>query len=287
LQLLVFFFIAVFAFRPVKYQPSPSPDEREWPEFFHMPVLMLMLITLLNDGTLISIGYDNVRPRATPEVWNLQVVFAVGSVLAGVACVSSLLLLWWCLDSWNPTGVFQTIGIGGLSYGQVTTAIYLKVSVSDFLTLFSSRGGPDWFWQTRPANILLGAAGLSLSISTVLACAWPASYPGTCAFALVLRQATPCPCPHPLAPPRRRHLRPGPRPPHAVRVGGVHVRVPPDVVSPRVAHSRPLAPPTRPRPRPRSWIYCFVWWIVQDVAKVGVYAVLKVRRRLHGQRVAG
>ena len=71
----MFFFIAVFAFRPVKYQPSPSPDEREWPEFFHMPVLMLMLITLLNDGTLISIGYDNVRPRATPEVWNLQVVF--------------------------------------------------------------------------------------------------------------------------------------------------------------------------------------------------------------------
>jgi H+-transporting ATPase len=29
-----------------------------WPRFFHMPVLMLMLITLLNDGTLISIGYD-------------------------------------------------------------------------------------------------------------------------------------------------------------------------------------------------------------------------------------
>jgi len=96
-------------------------------------------------------------------------------------------LLWWCLDSWTPSGVFQTIGIGGLSYGQITTAIYLKVSVSDFLTLFSSRGGPDWFWQTRPANILLGAAGLSLSISTVLACAWPASYPGTCAGAVVLR----------------------------------------------------------------------------------------------------
>ena len=29
--------------------------------------MMLMLITLLNDGTLISIGYDNVNPSKTPE----------------------------------------------------------------------------------------------------------------------------------------------------------------------------------------------------------------------------
>jgi hypothetical protein len=28
---------------------------------------MLMLITLLNDGTLIAIGYDNATPRETPE----------------------------------------------------------------------------------------------------------------------------------------------------------------------------------------------------------------------------
>ena len=57
LQLLFFFFIAVFAFKPSDYQPDPNPDEVSWPTFFHMPVLMLMLITLLNDGTLIAIGY--------------------------------------------------------------------------------------------------------------------------------------------------------------------------------------------------------------------------------------
>ena len=34
---------------------------------------MLMLITLLNDGTLISIGYDNVTPSQRPERWNLKV----------------------------------------------------------------------------------------------------------------------------------------------------------------------------------------------------------------------
>ena len=41
---------------------------------------MLMLITLLNDGTLIAIGYDNVVPQDTPTVWNLRVLFFVGIV---------------------------------------------------------------------------------------------------------------------------------------------------------------------------------------------------------------
>ena len=91
LQLVCFFFIAVFAFKPQEFMPSDweamyvagkkrtlafipfilcfplilgclgtFPDAEIWPSFFHMPVLMLMLITLLNDGTLITIGYDNV-----------------------------------------------------------------------------------------------------------------------------------------------------------------------------------------------------------------------------------
>jgi hypothetical protein len=51
-----------------------TPKELSWwPEFFKMPVLMLMLITLLNDGTLISVGYDHVKPSHYPEKWNLYV----------------------------------------------------------------------------------------------------------------------------------------------------------------------------------------------------------------------
>ncbi len=43
-----------------------SGVEDEFPNFFQLPVLMLMLITLLNDGTLISVGYDNVRHSPRP-----------------------------------------------------------------------------------------------------------------------------------------------------------------------------------------------------------------------------
>jgi len=182
LQLLLFFFIAVFVFKPSEYEPRTASihvytDVKSWPAYFHMPVLMLMLITLLNDGTLIAIGYDKATAQKQPEKWNLPALFVVGSVLALVACVSSLLLLHFSLDSWREGSVYQEVGIGGLSYGQITTSIYLKVSISDFLTLFSARTGDDWFWSSRPAPVLLAAGTFALGCSTIFACNWPETYP--------------------------------------------------------------------------------------------------------------
>jgi hypothetical protein len=48
---------------PSDWETTEGFDEHEWPVFFSLPVLMLMLITLLNDGTLIAIGYDNAEAR--------------------------------------------------------------------------------------------------------------------------------------------------------------------------------------------------------------------------------
>jgi H+-transporting ATPase len=170
LQLLCFFFIAIFAFHP-------SDFNEDWPEFFHMPVLMLMLITLLNDGTLITIAYDYAKANPTPDRWNLPVLFLVSSVLGAVSCLSSLLLLYFLLDSGNANGLFAKLGMQPVEYGQITTAIYLKVSVSDFLTLFSSRTGDNWFWSVPPAPILFAGGFIALTISSLLSIFWPESEP--------------------------------------------------------------------------------------------------------------
>lgn len=182
LQLLFFFAIEVLAFRPVDYTPSaedltagggdPALYE-EWPFFFQIPVLLLLLITVLNDGTLISIGYDRAIPNKRPDKWNLKVLWTMSIVLGVVACGSSLLLLWLALDSWNLSGVVQSIGLPGMYYGQITMSMYLKISVSDFLTLFASRTYPGPFWSQRPGIALLCGASASLLLSTLLACFLP------------------------------------------------------------------------------------------------------------------
>merc|ERR1711968_59362 len=177
-QLLMFFFIAVLTLKPNDFYPngySEGVDDHEWPDYFKMPVLMLMLITLLNDGTLISVGYDNVTPSKTPNRWNLPALFFVSAVLAGVALGSSLLLLWAGLDSWKEGSIFQETGLGGLRYGQIICMVYLKVSISDFLTLFSARTHDGFFWSSKPSPILMICGCFALLLSTMLACFWPES----------------------------------------------------------------------------------------------------------------
>ena len=239
-QLLMFFFIAVLTLKPNDFYPngySEGVDDHEWPDYFKMPVLMLMLITLLNDGTLISIGYDNVTASKYPNEWNLPILFIVSSVLAFVALASSLLLLYWALDSWSDSSVFQAVGIGGLSYGQITTMIYLKVSISDFLTLFSARTHDGYFWSSTPSTILLVAAGLALTLSTIISCVWPECYPdGVYTVGLGYKK------PYFLA---------------------VYV-----------------------------WLYCLVFWFLQDFAKVqcyywlSKYNVFNINNTLRGSNVA-
>merc|ERR1719331_1585867 len=183
LQLLCFFFIAVFLLRPIEYMPKDwktnpefravEPNLQEWPPFFHMPVLML----LLNDGTLITIGYDLAIAPKTPPQWNMRFLFSMAFVQSFVAMISSLNLLWILLRSWEEGSLMRQLGLGGISYGKITTSVYLKVSVSDFLTLFSARAGGDWFFMVRPAPILLCGAMIALSSSTMIAMFWPLSYP--------------------------------------------------------------------------------------------------------------
>ena len=77
LQLLCFFFIALIAFHPRRYDLANTGGANDWPEYFDLPVVALILITLLNDGTIISIAYDRVKPSAQPETWHLRSLYCV------------------------------------------------------------------------------------------------------------------------------------------------------------------------------------------------------------------
>jgi H+-transporting ATPase len=182
LQMLVFFFIAVFAFKPIDYMPADwetrndFPDD-EWEDYFTLPALMLMIMTLMNNAHVIAIGYDNAEARMVPEKWNLPVLIVVNAIEGSVGMIATLLLLYLSLSSWDPDGIYQKIGLGGLSYGQITTSIFLQLSVSQYLTLYAVRAGPNWFWAVRPPSaVLLTASGLALTVSTLLATLWPRAF---------------------------------------------------------------------------------------------------------------
>ncbi|CAD2222356.1 haloacid dehalogenase-like hydrolase, putative [Angomonas deanei] len=176
LQLVVFFFIACFSLTPRDYG-SDDPDF----QFFHLPVIMFMLITLLNDGCLMTIGYDHVIPSERPQKWNLPVVFVSASILSAVACGSSLMMLWIGLEGFSeeyfPRSWFNIMGLAQLPQGKLVTLMYLKISISDFLTLFSSRTGGDFFYAMAPSPVLFCGAIVSLLVSTMAAAFWHKTRP--------------------------------------------------------------------------------------------------------------
>jgi len=183
-QLLFFFLVACLSYDPQHYFLQPGSA----PEFFDLPVIALVTIVILNDGTIISVAFDNVDASKTPDVWNMNVLYLVASMVGGVALLSSLLLLTWMFEASATdihgvhvprpnflvnTGLAHTFKLDVLDYSQIRTMMYLKIALSDYLSLFNCRSQTMFFNSRIPAKQVLGAALFSTMISSILACTWP------------------------------------------------------------------------------------------------------------------
>ena len=167
-QLLIFFFATMICVNPKNYICKGYDDCDDVPNTFALPVIALVTITLLNDGTIISIAYDNVTVSKTPEKWKLTVYFAVSLMLGGVAFVSSCIMLLLGLNNMNaddPSSFFSAFGFHTFSYGEVLTLIWFKVSISDYLTLWAARTN-GFFWTRKPGRLLLFAFLFAVTVST-------------------------------------------------------------------------------------------------------------------------
>ena len=150
---------------------------------FAIPVIGIVIITILNDGCMLTIARDDVVPAATPQAWDLGELRTVATVLGVVPLASSLLLLYLGLSA--ADGLYPSYAwmfgrkvnsryqndAGDryyLPYEQLLMMVYLKISISDFLTLFCARTrGP--FFERAPAPLLFGAFLAATVTATLVA----------------------------------------------------------------------------------------------------------------------
>jgi H+-transporting ATPase len=124
--------------------------------FFPVTAIMIVLLALLNDGSILSIAYDNVHYKDQPEAWNMRLVLGMATVLGLVGPIAAF-------------GLFY-LGDRVLHFDRahVQTLMYLMLSVGGSLTIFLARTrGP--FWSIRPKRILLVAVLGAEAIATLLA----------------------------------------------------------------------------------------------------------------------
>jgi H+-transporting ATPase len=124
--------------------------------FFPVTAIMIVVLALLNDGSILSIAYDNVHYKNQPEAWNMRLVIGMATVLGVI----------------GPIAAFGLFLIGDeifhLGHPQLQTLMYLMLSVAGSMTIYLTRTrGP--FWSIRPARILVLAVTGAELIATALA----------------------------------------------------------------------------------------------------------------------
>jgi len=172
-QLLMFFFLCIFSYNPADYGfKDHDAKGGDLPDYFNLPTLSLVLIVILNDFAIISIAYDYVEASVIPETWNLKVVFSIAAWLGGVAVAAQMTMLNILLANHDETGEDDSF-LAKFSYGQIQMAMWLTLSLLDFLSLFAARCA-DGFFFTRKLGPPLGAAAVfAMAVSTLLSAVWP------------------------------------------------------------------------------------------------------------------
>ena len=123
---------------------------------FPVTPVMIVFLAILNDGSILSIAYDNTRSAPEPLRWNMVFVMGLAGVLGLYAIGRSF-------------GIYL-ISLHWLSLGgdALKTMVYLNLSVGGILTLYSARTrGP--FWSVAPSKILLAVTLGAQIIATVIA----------------------------------------------------------------------------------------------------------------------
>ncbi|MBJ7900876.1 MAG: plasma-membrane proton-efflux P-type ATPase [Cyanobacteria bacterium RI_101] len=124
---------------------------------YPVTVIMLVLLALINDGSMVTIAYDNTTIPKTPQRWNMPYILSLATVIGLVGVIETFLLYYY-------TEIYLR-----LPHEQVQTLIYLHLAVGGMMTIYVTRvQGP--FWSIPPAPKMLMATGASVAISTVMAC---------------------------------------------------------------------------------------------------------------------
>ncbi|KAL5199878.1 hypothetical protein ABZP36_021081 [Zizania latifolia] len=140
---------------------------------FDFAPFMVLIIAILNDGTIMTISKDRVKPSPMPDAWRLQEIFATGIVLGTYLALATVLFFWAVRDTNFFTRTFGVHPIGD-STEELMAAVYLQVSIISQALIFVTRAR-SWFFVERPGFLLLAAFLVAQLVATLIAvyADWP------------------------------------------------------------------------------------------------------------------
>ncbi|XVF24691.1 hypothetical protein REPUB_Repub13aG0149100 [Reevesia pubescens] len=134
---------------------------------FDFSPFMVLIIAILNDGTIMTISKDRVKPSPMPDSWKLKEIFATGVVLGAYLACMTVVFFWAANESDFFPDKFGVKSIRN-SHEELTAAVYLQVSIVSQALIFVTRSR-SWSFVERPGLLLVTAFILAQLVATVLA----------------------------------------------------------------------------------------------------------------------
>ncbi|KAF2301469.1 hypothetical protein GH714_024883 [Hevea brasiliensis] len=121
---------------------------------FDFSPFMVLIIAILNDGTIMTISKDRVKPSPLPDSWKLKEIFATGIVLGTYLAVMTV----------------EKFGVRSIrnNHDELTAAVYLQVSIVSQALIFVTRSR-SWSFVERPGLLLVTAFVIAQLIATLIA----------------------------------------------------------------------------------------------------------------------
>ncbi|CAI0376445.1 unnamed protein product [Linum tenue] len=147
---------------------------------FDFSPFMVLIIAVLNDGTIMTISKDRVKPSPQPDSWKLKEIFSTGVVLGTYMAIMTV-LFFWAMRETNFFSVKEQIRYYYLDGDdkfhvrplhdrpeQMMSALYLQVSIVSQALIFVTRSR-SWSFVEIPGKLLLVAFMVAQLIATLIA----------------------------------------------------------------------------------------------------------------------
>ncbi|KAK6924941.1 hypothetical protein RJ641_009267 [Dillenia turbinata] len=138
---------------------------------FDFPPFMVLIIAILNDGTIMTISKDRVKPSPLPDSWKLAEIFTTGIVLGSYLAMMTVIFFWAAYKTNFFPRVFHVPTLQKTAhndYRKLASAVYLQVSTISQALIFVTRSR-SWSFVERPGMLLVVAFVVAQLIATLIA----------------------------------------------------------------------------------------------------------------------
>ncbi|KAM3404082.1 hypothetical protein ACQJBY_007275 [Aegilops geniculata] len=134
---------------------------------FDFSPFMILVIAILNDGTIMTISKDRVKPSPHPDSWKLPEIFITGIVYGAYLAVTTVVFFFAMTSTDFFSEKFHVRSLRG-NKDAMMSALYLQVSIISQALIFVTRSR-RWCFQERPGLWLCFAFVVAQIIATVIA----------------------------------------------------------------------------------------------------------------------